>query len=70
MSILGEDKNQKGSIDRSRTNLLRGLEQPTLLFLCRVMPRFLTPDLLTAILFCQHHTRKDSFIMGYSGVCH
>ena len=49
MSILGEDKNQKGSIDRSRTNLLRGLEQPTLLFLCRVMPRFLTPDFLTAI---------------------
>lgn len=49
MSILGEDKNQKGSIDRSRTNLLRGLEQPALLFLCRVMPRFLTPDLLTAI---------------------
>jgi hypothetical protein len=35
MSILGEDKNQKGSIDRSRTNLLRGLEQPTLLFLCQ-----------------------------------
>jgi phosphatidylglycerophosphate synthase len=49
MSILGEDKNQKGSIDRSRTNLLRGLEQPTLLFLCRIMPKFLTPDLLTAI---------------------
>ena len=49
MNILGEDKNQKGSIDRSRTNLLRGLEQPTLLFLCRVMPKFLTPDLLTAI---------------------
>ncbi len=49
MSILGEDKNQKGSIDRSRANLLRGLEQPTLLFLCRVMPKFLTPDLLTAI---------------------
>ncbi|MFN8284279.1 MAG: CDP-alcohol phosphatidyltransferase family protein [Chitinophagales bacterium] len=49
MSILGEDKNQKGSIDRSRTNLLRNLEQPTLLFLCRVMPKFLTPDLLTAI---------------------
>lgn len=49
MSISGEDKNQKGSIDRSRTNLLRNLEQPTLLFLCRVMPKFLTPDLLTAI---------------------
>jgi len=49
MNILGEDKNQKGSIDRSRTNLLRNLEQPTLLFLCRIMPKFLTPDLLTAI---------------------
>ena len=49
MSILGEDKNQKGSIDRSRTNLLRGIEQPTLLFLCRITPKFLTPDLLTAI---------------------
>lgn len=49
MSILGEDKKQKGSIDRNRANLLRNLEQPTLLFLCRVMPRFLTPDLLTAI---------------------
>lgn len=49
MDILGADKNQKGSIDRSRTNLLRGIEQPTLLFLCRVMPKFLTPDLLTAI---------------------
>lgn len=49
MSNLGDDKKQKGSIDRSRTNLLRDLEQPTLLFLCKVMPKFLTPDLLTAI---------------------
>jgi phosphatidylglycerophosphate synthase len=49
MSILIDNKSQKGSIDRSRTNLLRDLEQPTLLFLCRVMPKFLTPDLLTAI---------------------
>ncbi len=49
MNLTGEDKNQKGSIDRSRTNLLRGLEQPTLLFLCRIMPKFFTPDLLTAI---------------------
>lgn len=47
--MLAEDKNQKGSIDRSRSNLLRDLEQPTLLFLCRVMPKFLSPDLLTAI---------------------
>ncbi len=49
MNILAEDKNQKGSIDRSRSNILRGLEQPTLLFLCRITPKFLTPDLLTAI---------------------
>lgn len=49
MSNSNEDKNKKGSIDRSRSNLLRNLEQPTLLFLCKAMPRFLTPDLLTAI---------------------
>lgn len=49
MSILGEDKNQKGSIDRSRTNILRGIEQPVILFLCRILPRFLTPDMLTVI---------------------
>lgn len=49
MSLLGEDKKQKGSIDRSRTNLLRDIEQPTLLILCRAMPKFLTPDLLTVI---------------------
>lgn len=49
MSILGEDKKQKGSIDRSRTNILKGIEQPTILFLCRILPPFLTPDMLTAI---------------------
>ena len=49
MSILGEDKNQRGTIDRSRTNILRGIEQPTILFLCRILPKFLTPDLLTII---------------------
>jgi hypothetical protein len=49
MSNSNEDKNKKGSIDRSRSNLLRSLEQPTLLFLCKAMPKFLSPDLLTAI---------------------
>ena len=49
MSNSNEDKNKKGSIDRSRSNLLRNLEQPTLLFLCKAMPKFLSPDLLTAI---------------------
>lgn len=49
MSNSSEDKKQKGSIDRNRANLLRDIEQPTLLFLCRITPKFLTPDLLTAI---------------------
>jgi len=49
MSNSNEEKNKKGSIDRSRSNLLRNLEQPTLLFLCKAMPKFLSPDLLTAI---------------------
>ena len=49
MSILGEDKKQKGSIDRTRTNILRGIEQPTILFLCRILPPFLTPNILTVI---------------------
>jgi len=49
MSILEQNRKQNGSIDRNRSNLLRSLEQPTLLFLCRVIPGFLTPDLLTAI---------------------
>lgn len=49
MSNLSEDAKQKGSIDRNRSNLLRDIEQPTLLFLCKIMPKFLTPDMLTAI---------------------
>lgn len=35
--------------DRQRTNILRVLEQPTLVFLCRILPKFITPDMLTAI---------------------
>src|SRR5690606_25118278 len=35
--------------DRKRTNLLRGIEQPVLLFLCRIMPRWVSPDMLTGI---------------------
>ncbi len=33
--------------DRKRTNLLRGLEQPTIAFLCRMMPPFISPNMLT-----------------------
>ncbi|HNE49746.1 MAG TPA: CDP-alcohol phosphatidyltransferase family protein [Chitinophagales bacterium] len=49
MSLLGEDKKQKGSIERGRTNILRFIEQPTLLFLCKITPEFVTPNMLTAI---------------------
>lgn len=37
------------SVDRKRTNILRGLEQEALLFLCRIMPAWVSPDMLTAI---------------------
>ncbi len=36
------------SSDRKRTNLLRHLEQPTIAFLCRIMPPFISPNMLTA----------------------
>lgn len=35
--------------DRKRTNLFRGVEQPVLAFLCRIMPKWVSPDLLTFI---------------------
>ncbi len=37
--------------DRKRTNLLRGLEQPALVFLCSIMPNWVTSDILTLIGF-------------------
>lgn len=46
-SIAAEEK--KVFADRKRTNILKGLEQPTLVFLCKLMPRFVTPDMLTVI---------------------
>src|SRR3954470_22587468 len=39
------------SVDRKRTNLLRGIEQPTLIFLCRILPRWVSPNMLTLIGF-------------------
>jgi hypothetical protein len=39
------------SSDRKRTNLLKGIEQPTLIFLCRVLPAWLSPNLLTFVGF-------------------
>ncbi len=37
------------SLDRKRTNILKGLEQETLQFLCRIMPAWASPDMLTAV---------------------
>lgn len=37
------------SPDRKRTNLLRDLEQPTIAFLCRIMPPFISPNMLTVL---------------------
>jgi hypothetical protein len=42
-----EDK--KVFADRKRTNILKVIEQPTLVFLCKLMPPWVTPDMLTAI---------------------
>lgn len=35
--------------DRKRTNIFRGLEQPILAFLCRIMPSWVSPDMLTVV---------------------
>ena len=43
------EKAKRISADRKRTNILRGPEQATIAFLCRIMPPFVTPDMLTMI---------------------
>lgn len=47
MSNSAQENLARISPDRKRTNLLRHIEQPTLAFLCRVMPPFITPNMLT-----------------------
>jgi phosphatidylglycerophosphate synthase len=49
MATESQVSDKKQLIDRERTNILRHIEQPTILFLCRLTPRFITPDMLTAI---------------------
>lgn len=51
MSTNSELDNKKSQIQRDRVNLLRSLEQPTLLFLCRILPKQISPDMLTFIGF-------------------
>lgn len=43
------EKAKRISADRKRTNLLRAPEQATIAFLCRIMPPFVTPDMLTML---------------------
>lgn len=47
MSYSPSENEKRISPDRKRTNLLRGLEQPVIAFLCRIMPAFVTPNMLT-----------------------
>lgn len=48
---MSELDQQKKLIQRERINILRHLEQPTILFLCRILPKQITPDMLTFIGF-------------------
>ncbi len=43
------EKEKRISADRKRTNILRVPEQAAIAFLCRYMPPFISPDMLTAI---------------------
>ena len=51
---MNDDKTQEQErlkklfTDRKRTNILGGIEQPTLRFLVALMPKFVTPNILTA----------------------
>ncbi len=49
--LLKQPVNKMAAIsqDRKRTNLLRGLEQPALLWLCNIMPKWVTPNMLTGL---------------------
>ena len=60
------DNKQKGSIERDRRNILRHIEQPTLLFLCRKLPAFITSNMLTAFGFFGSLLVPISFWMAHS----
>jgi hypothetical protein len=49
LRIAADDKEHAIDTDRKRTNLLRAIEQPVLVYLCRIMPMWLTSDMLTFI---------------------
>jgi phosphatidylglycerophosphate synthase len=49
MATIDHSEEKKRVGERERTNILRHIEQPTLVFLCRWLPGFITPDMLTVI---------------------
>ena len=52
--------------DRKRTNLLRNLEQPTIAFLCSIMPGWVTSDLLTFVGFLGSGIIAAGFVLAKS----
>jgi len=48
---MEEEKSDREKIfgDRKRTNILKALEQPAIQFLLKIVPRFITPNLMTAV---------------------
>lgn len=59
-----ESSLEKIAKDRKRTNIFRSLEQPTIAFLCEIMPSFISPNLLTAIGFLGSVLVFYSFILA------
>ncbi|HLP50198.1 MAG TPA: CDP-alcohol phosphatidyltransferase family protein [Chitinophagales bacterium] len=47
--ITEAEKAKRISADRKRTNMLRVPEQAAIAFFCRIMPPFVTPDMLTML---------------------
>lgn len=48
-NITEAEKAKRISADRKRTNMLRVPEQAAIAFFCRIMPPFVTPDMLTML---------------------
>jgi hypothetical protein len=51
--------------DRKRTNILRGVEQPVLEFLCRIMPPWVTSNMLTLIGFAGSLVVASGFLLAH-----
>lgn len=65
---MSDKKEHSITTDRQRTNLLRGIEQPVLLFLCKIMPPFISPDMLTAIGMVGSALTCYSFVLAKDNI--